>query len=82
MLIYEHIAKDSPRYAHRMIDRLTTRSQQIGAFPFSGRIVPEQEQPEIREVIEGVYRIIYSVGADQINILAVVHGAQFWPHDS
>jgi toxin ParE1/3/4 len=28
--IYEQIAKDSPRYALRMVDRLTDRSRQIG----------------------------------------------------
>ncbi len=39
--IYRYIAQNSPSYAKRMVDRLTRRSQQIGAFPFSGRTVPE-----------------------------------------
>jgi len=30
---------------------------------------------QIREVIEGPYRIIYYIKTDQIDILAVIHGA-------
>ena len=31
---------------------------------------------QIREVIEGPYRIIYYIKPDQIDVLAVLHGAQ------
>jgi len=74
--IYHFIAQDSPAYAKRMVDRLTRRSQQIGEFPFSGRSVPEYEMQQIREVIEGPYRIIYYIKVDRIDVLAVLHGAQ------
>ncbi|MBN1974048.1 MAG: type II toxin-antitoxin system RelE/ParE family toxin [Sedimentisphaerales bacterium] len=74
--IYNFIAQDSPAYAKRMVDRLTRRSQQIGNFPLSGRSVPEYEMEQIREVIEGPYRIIYYIKANQIDILAVFHGAR------
>jgi toxin ParE1/3/4 len=74
--IYAYIAQDSPQYALRMVDRLTRRSQQIADFPFSGRKVPEYEADQIREVIEGPYRIIYHIKPDQIDVLAVIHGSQ------
>jgi len=77
--IYERIAQDAPVYAQRMIDRLTKRSEQIATFPESGRMVPEYEAPDIREVIESPYRIIYRIKVDQIDVLAVVHGAQLLP---
>ena len=77
--IYAHIAQDAPLYAQRMVDRLTKRSEQIATFPESGRMVPEYEAPDIREVIESPYRIIYRIKADQIDVLAVVHGAQLLP---
>lgn len=63
LAIYEYIARDSPRYAQRMIDRITRRSEQFAAFPLSGAMVPEYESPDIREVIEKPYRIIYRVKA-------------------
>ncbi len=74
--IYRYIAQDSPEYAKRMFDRLTRRSKQIAEFALSGRIVPEYEMDQIREVIEGPYRIIYYIKPDQIDVLAVIHGAQ------
>jgi addiction module RelE/StbE family toxin len=77
--IYERIAQDAPVYAQRMMDRLTKRSEQIATFPESGRMVPEYEVPDIREVIERPYRIIYRIKADQIDVLAVVHSAQLLP---
>lgn len=73
--IYAYIAQDSPEYARRMVDRLTRRSQQIAEFPFSGRRVPEYDVDQIREVIEGSFRIIYHIKPDQIDVLAVIHGA-------
>jgi plasmid stabilization system protein ParE len=79
LAIYEHIAQDVPLYARRTIDRRTKRSEQIAAFPRSGRMVPEYEALDIREVIERSYRIISRIKTDQIAILAVVHGAQFLP---
>lgn len=74
--IYEYVAHDSKPYAERLIDKLTRRSEQIAAFPLSGRMVPEYREESIREVIERPYRIIYRIKVDQIDILAVVHGAQ------
>lgn len=79
--IYAYIAIDSPEYAIRIVDRLTRRSQQISDFPLSGRKVPEFEMYQLREVIEGQYRIIYHIKPEQIDILAVIHGSQDIPHE-
>lgn len=67
--IYEYVSHDSDVYADRLMDRLTQRSQQIGTFPRSGRSVSEYEIPDIREVIEGSYRIIYRIKEEQIDVL-------------
>jgi len=69
--LHTHISRDSAEYAKRMVDRLTSRSQQIAGFPLSGRRVPEFDLDQIREVIEAPYRI----KSDQIDVLAVIHGA-------
>ena len=49
--IYDDLTQTSPQYALRIIDQLTSRSIQIATFPFSGRMVPEYELTEVREVI-------------------------------
>jgi toxin ParE1/3/4 len=73
--IYAYIAQDSKTYALRTVDRITRKSQQIAAFPLSGRRVREYDLDQIREVFSGPYRIIYHIGPDRIDIIAVIHGA-------
>ncbi len=77
--IYEYIAGDSERYALRMVDRITARTKQISTAPELGQLVPEFKDTNIRQVIEGSYRIIYRVESQRSEILAVVHGARDKP---
>ena len=77
--IHDYIAQNSTIYARGMVERLTSRSRQIAAHPRSGRMVPEYEEPDVREVIEGSYRIIYRIRAERIDVLAVIHGARELP---
>ncbi len=77
--IHDYIAQDSPLYARALVERLTSRSRQIAQFPLSGRTVPEYEAEDLREVIEGAYRIIYRILPQQVDVLAVIHSAQELP---
>jgi hypothetical protein len=43
----------------RFVIKLIDRVDQLIEFPESGREVPEKNNPEIRELIEGNYRIFY-----------------------
>ena len=48
--IAEYIAQDSQKYAKVQIQRLRTRAQQLSKFPELGRMVPEIEDEEVREI--------------------------------
>jgi plasmid stabilization system protein ParE len=74
--IYDYIARDSREYALQTVGRLIRRSKQIAEFPYSGRMVPELEAPEIREFIVGSYRLIYTVRPEAVFVVALFHGAQ------
>lgn len=76
--IYEYIARDSKTYAARFIKSLINATLKLEEMPYCGRIVPELESYGFREVIYQNYRIVYRVreGTDDIEILAVVHGAR------
>lgn len=50
--IHAYIAEDNPQAADAMIARLILRGDQIIDHPWSGRIVPEYQKDEIRELIE------------------------------
>lgn len=73
--IHAYIARGSATYALYTIDKITRRSEQIGEFPLSGRKVPEYDADRIREVFSGPFRIIYHIKPDQIDVIAVIHGA-------
>lgn len=46
-------------------------------FSEAGRIVPEKNEENVRELIEGNYRIIYEIiSEDLIYILTVYHSAR------
>ena len=79
--IYEYISRDSQQYARRMVDRITARSKQIGTFPESGQVVSEVDDPQVRELIEGPYRVIYRIESRRVVVLAVIHGARMFPPD-
>ena len=47
----------------------------LSRFPMSGRVAPEIEDDEVREIIYGAYRVFYQVG-DVVEVLTVRHGSQ------
>ncbi|HKA21565.1 MAG TPA: type II toxin-antitoxin system RelE/ParE family toxin [Blastocatellia bacterium] len=49
--IHTFLSRSPPQYATKMVDRLTRRSQQIATFPRSGRVVPEANDVNIREIL-------------------------------
>ena len=75
--IAEYISKDSKRYAKLQITRLKTRTRILKTQTRSGKIVPELNRENIRELIEGNYRIIYKiVQENQIDILTIHHSSR------
>lgn len=74
--IHEYISRDSKIYADRFIEKLISRVDQLENYPESGRIVPEFGKPELRELIEGNYRIIFKVKPDNVGIVRIHHSAK------
>jgi plasmid stabilization system protein ParE len=79
--ISDHIAKDNPKAAEQWEDKITSRVDVLENFPEIGRIVPELKRPEIRELLEGKYRIIYQYGQEEVRVLTIRHVAQLLPKD-
>ena len=77
--IRDYIARDSAHYARVVVEGLVHALDRLRDYPLSGRVVPELEQPTIREVIAGQYRVVYRVTANAVQILTVVHGARHFP---
>lgn len=75
--IIEAIAEDSPPSAMRILEAVERRAATLRALPLRGRVVPELAKFEIRdyrEIIEGPYRLVYSVRQKRVYVLGVIDG--------
>jgi len=79
--IAEYISRDNPTAAKNWIDTVFYKVEQLKSFPESGRIVPEINSKDFRELIYGNYRIIYRIEKTQLSILTIRHGKQILPVD-
>ena len=74
--IAEYISKDSKHYAKFQVIGLKNRTRILNPNR-SGKIVPEINRENIRELIEGNYRIIYKIlEENKIDILTIHHSAR------
>ena len=72
--IAQFIARDSPQHARKVVESLFELSDTVGEQPMLGRVVPEFARVTVRERFLYSYRVLYEVGEDRIDILAVIHG--------
>ena len=74
--IARFIARDSQHHARRVVEALFALSDSIVEHPLAGRMVPEFGNRQVRERFLYSYRLIYEVGTEQIEVLAVLHGGR------
>jgi len=75
------IAQNNPPVAESFGCRLMSKVDVLVQFPQFGRVVPEENDETIREIIFRPYRIIYKVLAEKqiVGIARVWHGARGEP---
>lgn len=71
-----YIERDSPWYATAVVTRIVETAEAIPEYPEIGRIVPEIDDPSIRERLVHRYRVIYRLAGDRAVVAAVIHGRQ------
>ena len=69
--IATYIALDKPSVAIEWTEKIFNSVSQLIEFPDSGRIVPEIQRREIRELVLKIHRVIYKVKSKEILILVV-----------
>jgi addiction module RelE/StbE family toxin len=76
--LFDYIARNSPIYAERFVDRILEAVVRLAELPRVGRQVPEGKAEHIRELIVQSQRVIYAIDDDQdtVRILALVHVRQ------
>ncbi|MEK6713239.1 MAG: type II toxin-antitoxin system RelE/ParE family toxin [Nitrospirota bacterium] len=76
--IHSYITRDSNVYADALLLEIFHFVEKLEQFPRSGRVVPELNDGNTREIIVGNYRVIYDIAHLRVRILAVLHGARLF----
>jgi plasmid stabilization system protein ParE len=75
--IVSYISRDSIKYAQLEKKKIIDAIDRLPKQPLSGRVVPELNNDNLRELLFRNYRIIYEIVPDkQINILTIHHHAR------
>jgi plasmid stabilization system protein ParE len=72
--IVRFIAQDNQEAGARFGGKLIESVRHLAKFPRIGRVVPEQNDENIREIISKPYRIFYRV-KDEMKVVEVI---RFW----
>src|SRR5437899_11669427 len=81
----DYVAQDSLTAAQQSLESALDSAESLSMFGERGRIVPELQQPHVRELLIQLYRLIYEVFDAKVEILAFIHGASDsakWRHSA
>jgi len=71
-----YIARDSPRYAAAVVREAQQAARSLKRFSRRGRVVPELDDPGLREIFVRGFRLIYEIREEIIFVLGFIHGAR------
>jgi len=72
----EFVAQDSPAGALRVLEQALTAADSLASLSERDRIVPERNDPALREIFVFRYRLLYEVHPDEVRIVGFLHGAR------
>jgi len=74
--IEDFIARDSVLHAISFVGRVVESAETLLKTPQIGRMVPEFNRSDLRELIFRGYRIVYLLQDNETFVLRVVHGSR------
>jgi plasmid stabilization system protein ParE len=74
--IVAYIARDSLPSARAFLEEAFETAETLTTLAERGRVVPELNDPIVRELFIKRYRLLYEVHEREIHVLAVLHGAR------
>src|SRR6185436_4036203 len=74
--VIEYIARESRSSAFEVLEEALQSAARLDLFPERGRIVPELNDPAVREMFVFRYRLLYEVGETRVTVVAFLHGAR------
>jgi toxin ParE1/3/4 len=74
--VVAYIAQDSRQAALDVLDRALDAAAALATLSERGRVVPELDDPAIREVFVHRYRLLYRIERSRVVVVAFLHGAR------
>ena len=71
-----YVAQDSRPAAERLLIQALEAASSLDIHSERGRLVPELDQPNIRQLVVQRYRLLYEVTPAEVQILSFIHGAR------
>ena len=71
--IHDYIAKESSQEARRIVHEMRRKAEELVETPHLGRVVPELNDPTVREIHAYSWRILYYLRDAQVFVLTVIH---------
>jgi toxin ParE1/3/4 len=76
--IEDFVSRDNPQAAVKLVTRLIDKAGALTKFPQMGRQVPEIPGSDLRELIDGNYRIVYRIRKN-VEIITVFEAHRLLP---
>lgn len=73
--IREYMLEAAPDFAGALLVGILAAMEPAGRFPRMGRMVPEFQRPDVREIIYDNYRIVYVIDGDKLSVVSVLHAS-------
>ena len=70
------IARDSPHYASVLIRESDAAAASLDILSKRGRVVPETNQLDLRELFVCNYRLIYKITTHTVFVVGFIHGSR------
>jgi plasmid stabilization system protein ParE len=64
-------SQSAPDVGERFVREILASLDQLAGFPESGRVVPEFDQPWLRELVRPPFRIVYRVDGDRVRVVRI-----------
>jgi plasmid stabilization system protein ParE len=72
----EYIKKENPASAGAFLARALETARSLAEHSERGRVVVELDDPEVRQLLVGRYRLLYEIQGDTIWVMRIVHGSR------
>ena len=64
-------SQSAPEVGERLVREILACLDQLAEFPESGRVVPEFDQPWLRELVRPPFRVVYRLNGERVRVVRV-----------